>query len=319
MPAPLRWGFLGASRIGRRALAPAVAAAGQHLHAIAARDLARARAFADDFAAPRAYGAYADLIADPEIDAIYIALTNEQHLPWTLAALAAGKHVLCEKPLALNAREVAAMQTAAAAAGRHVMEAFCHIFHPQFARLRALLDAGAIGRLLGLQASFIGLMPEEDFRWNPSMGGGALYDLGTYCVSLARLLAGDPLRVTARRTERRGVDASFAGTLHCPDGVDAQFLCSFEGVPAQHLILQGTAGRIVLDWPISTRGRATTLTLNGEAETFPPTDPYAAMLTHFAAALAGAEAWRFPLSQSRAQAQTLDALFAAADTGTVRS
>ena len=170
MTQPLRWGFLGASRIGRKALAPAMLAAGQTLVAVGARDLSRARDFADAFAAPRAYGSYAEVIADPEVQAVYIALTNEQHLPWTLAALRAGKHVLCEKPLALNAAEVSAMQQAEAETGSRVMEAYCHIFHPQFARLRSLIAEGAIGRLLALQASFVGLMPEDDFRWQPALG-----------------------------------------------------------------------------------------------------------------------------------------------------
>jgi predicted dehydrogenase len=315
MPDPITWGFLGASRIGRRALAPAVLAAGHRLAAVAARDLGRARDFADAFAAPRAYGSYAELIADPAVDAVYIALTNDQHLPWTLAALRAGKHVLCEKPLALTAIEVAAMQAASAQTGRQVMEAFCHIFHPQFARLRGLLADGAIGQLLGMQASFVAQMPAGDFRWSPALGGGALYDLGGYCVSLMRMLAGEAVAVSAVQTMRHGVDATLAGQLRFAGDVLGQFVCSFEGGPAQHLLLQGSAGRILLDWPISTRGRPTTLALNGAVETFAPCDPYVAMVTHFAAAITGAEPWMFPLAASHAQARTLDALFAAAASG----
>ena len=319
MTQPLRWGFLGASRIGRKALAPAMLAAGQTLVAVGARDLSRARDFADAFAAPRAYGSYAEVIADPEVQAVYIALTNEQHLPWTLAALRAGKHVLCEKPLALNAAEVSAMQQAEAETGSRVMEAYCHIFHPQFARLRSLIAEGAIGRLLALQASFVGLMPEDDFRWQPALGGGALYDLGVYCISLMRGLAGEASEVSAVQTKRHGVDATLAGQMSFPAGVAGQFLCSFEGDLSQQLLVQGTAGRIVLDWPFSTRGRTTSLTLNGTTERFDLFDPYLAMVTHFAAALDAGEAFRFPLAASLAQARTLDALFDAAASGrTVR-
>ncbi len=307
----MRWGFLGAARIAHKALAPAVREAGHELTAVAARDLARAEAFG----AKRAYGDYASLIADPGIDAIYIALTNDQHLPWTLAALAAGKHVLCEKPLALNAAEVAQMQQAEAASGKRVMEAFCHIFAPQYDRLQTLLAQGAIGRLLGLQASFTARMAPEDFRWHREMGGGALFDLGCYCVSLMRLLAGEPDTVSATQVQSRGVDATLAGQLHFASGATGQFLCSFEADLAQHMLLRGTEGSIALDWPISTKGRTTTLTLNGVPETFPPFDPYVAMVTHFAEG----GPFRFPLSASLAQARTLDALFAAAATGqTVR-
>ncbi len=204
---PLRWGFLGASRIGRRALGPAVQAAGHVLHAVAARDLPRARAFADAFSAPRAYGDYAALIDDPEVDAVYIALTNDVHLPWTLRALAAGKHVLCEKPLAMNAAEVAQMVAAEQASGCRVLEAFAYRFNLPVLRLQDVVRSGVLGEVVSAHVSFGATMPDEDFRWIAPLGGGALYDVGCYCVDLLRLVTGDePARVTAFQKTRDGVD-----------------------------------------------------------------------------------------------------------------
>ena len=304
----IRWGFLGASRIGRRAVAPAVLDCGHRLDAVAARDAARAEDFAYAFGARRHYGDYAALIDDPDIDAIYNALPNDAHLPWTLRALAAGQHLLSEKPLALNAAEVAAMLEAEAASGKRAMEAFCHIHHPQLIRLRTLLDGGAIGRLLTMQASFGNTLAEDwDFRWHASMGGGALLDLGTYCVSLMRLLAGEPTSASALATYKGDVDAAHSGQLDFA-GVPAQFTCSFISTRTQHLELVGTDGKILLDWPFSTKGKETRIFHGDTAERFPAIDPYARMVSHFARMVAGEDGLDFGLDWSLRQARALDAL-----------
>ncbi len=306
----MRWGFLGASRIGRRALAPAVLAAGHDLRAVAARDASRARAFADEFTAPHAHGDYAALLADPDIDAVYNALPNDLHLPWTVAALQAGKHVLCEKPLALNAAEVAAMRAAEQASGGVAMEAFCHLHHPQLARVKSRLAAGAIGRLVAMQSMFaIPLQNDADFRWHAAHGGGALFDLGCYCLSLMRDLAGEPGRVAALSIPRGDVDETFTAQLDF-SGVVGQFTCSFAGAFTQHLELVGTAGRMLLDWPISTKNRETMLFHGAEAERFAAVDPYVLMLRQFERLCAGEPG--YGLAWSLAQAQAMDRLFAAA-------
>jgi predicted dehydrogenase len=313
MTAPsLRWGFLGASRIGAGALKPAVHAAGHRLLAVAARDRARAEAFG----AERAYQGYAALLDDPEIDAVYIALPNDLHLPWTVRSLAAGKHVLCEKPLALSAAEVMAMQAAERASGRWVMEAFCHRFHPQFDRACALLRQGAIGTPLAAQGYFVGRIDDPaDFRWNPAQGGGALFDLGCYCVSLLRGLFGRaPRGVAALRTLRHGVDARFTAQLDFGDDVTAQLYCAFDGARQQGLTLLGSTGALRFDWPFSTKNRQTTLRWGDQTERFAAMDPYAEMVRHVAAVVAGAAAPRFGLADSLEQARTMDALFAAAET-----
>ncbi|HEY0418488.1 MAG TPA: Gfo/Idh/MocA family oxidoreductase [Acetobacteraceae bacterium] len=310
----MRWGFMGAARIARNALAPAVQAAGHRLEAVAARDRARAEAFAADFAIPRAYEGYDALLADPALDAIYIALPNDAHLPWTLRALEAGKHVLCEKPVALNAAEVERMQAAEAASGRRVMEAYVHIHHPQMARVREIMAEGRLGPLMAMHSSFGNTLRNEgDFRWHGALGGGALLDLGCYCVSAMRVLAGrEPVRVAAVQAMRGDVDATMNGLLDFGEGLAGQFLCSFESARTQDLVLIGTQGRLTLDWPFSTRDRATTLDLDGNLEPFPPANAYAAMVTHFAAAVAGEAEMMFPLSASLAQARVHDALRTAA-------
>ena len=312
----MRWGFLGASRIGRRALAPAIQAAGHTLRGVAARDGARAAAFAREFGAEHAYDNYTALLNDPGIDAVYVALPNDAHRPWTIRALAAGKHVLCEKPLALTAREVASMQEAEQRSGRQAMEAFCHIHHPQRAHAQSLLRAGAIGGLVAMQAVFGNTLDAPgDFRWQAGKGGGALYDLGGYCVSLMRVLGAEPHAVSAVQTLQGGVDASFTGQLDFPE-FTGQFTCSFVSTRTQHLELIGTRGRMFLDWPFSTKGHETSLTLNDHTEHFAAIDPYANMVAYFARRVDGGES-AFGLDWSLAQARTLDALFTAARTGRV--
>ncbi len=310
----MRFGFLGASRIGRNALAPAIQAAGFEIVAVGARDEARAAAFAHDFAIPAAHAGYDAVLADPAVEAVYIPLANDAHLPWTLKALAAGKHVLCEKPLALSAAEVRAMMAAEAESGRVVMEAYCHLFHPQLARLGALLASGAIGRLLAMQATFANRLDRpDDFRWQRAMGGGAMLDIGCYCTTLMRQLAGrEPLRVAASQETRRGVDATLSGLLDFGEGLTGQFLCSLDAERAQHLSLHGSDGTLVLDWPFSTKGRATGLTVAGRREEFPAIDPYVEMVRHFAQAARGEVAMARGLSFSLDQARLHDALLAAA-------
>ena len=318
----LRWGFLGASRIGRSALAPAIAMAPGHvLHAVAARDPARAAAYAAEFAAPVSHAGYQALLDDPDVDAVYNALPTDGHTPWTIRALAAGKHVLCEKPLAMTAAEVRAMQAAEQSSGRRVMEAFCHVFHPQIARAQALIAAGAIGRPLTMQAHFGNTLEwEGDFRWTAAHGGGALYDLGCYALSAMRVLSGlEPQRVSAVQALQGDVDATLAGMLDFGAGIAGQFTCSFASGKSQSLTMIGTAGRLHLDWPFSTRGRETTLDSPEGIERFPVFEPYVAMVTHFGRAIAGEMPMTRGLDWSLAQAQAIDALLLAARSNTVVS
>lgn len=313
----LRWGFLGASGIGRRALAPSIhSLEGHSVHAVAARDPARARSYAHDLGIPHAHLDYATLIADPDVDIVYVALTNDAHAEWSIGALDAGKHVLCEKPMALTAAEVAAMAEAARRNNRLLLEAFSYRFHPQFARLGTVLASGAIGRPVALSAAFTATMPSADFRWQRALGGGALYDLGCYANSILRVAAGrEPAAASAIAAMRGEVDATLTGLLDFGDGLAARLACSFEAPFAQHLTIAGEDGHLALDWPFTNRDRVTTLAIGETTEQFAPMNPYAAMAEHFGHAALGREPLRFPPEESLAQARALDALFRAAATG----
>jgi predicted dehydrogenase len=318
----LRWGFLGASGIGGRALAPAVlAASGHELHAIGARDLGRAGEFAAAHGIPKTFGSYREVIDDPDVDVVYIALPNDGHAPWTIAALEAGKHVLCEKPLALTAAEVRQMQAAERRTGRRVMEAFCHVFHPQIARVRDMLAAGAIGKLVSMEACFGNPRDyDESFRWLARHGGGSLYDLGCYGVSALRVLTGrEPVRAAALQVVYQDVDESFAGLLDFGDGIAGQVACSYVSARRQQVTLIGRNGIITLDWPYSTKGRIARVTCGEQVEEFSVIDPYVIMVEAFGRAIRGEAGMAFGLDWSLRQALTLDALFAAARTGTVVS
>ena len=311
-----RWGFLGASRIGERALAPAIRAIDGHaLHAVAARDPTRARAYAASCGFPVAFDSYADLVASPDIDCLYIALTNDAHRDWSVRALEAGKHVLCEKPLVMSATEARDIADAERRSGRRAMEAFCHIHHPQFARARAAY-AQEIGQPRAIHATFCAVLGSpEDYRWLARHGGGALLDLGVYIISFMRLLTGrEPLRVAAVQSLRGDVDATFTGLLDFGDGLAGHFTCSFDAHFGQHFEAIGSTGRVRLDWPYSTKGRTTTLTLNGTPKRFPETDAYVEMVRHFGQAIDTGMPFLHPIAASVRQAMVLDALLEAART-----
>jgi predicted dehydrogenase len=312
----LRWGFLGASRIGQRALAPAIAAADGHaLVAVAAREPSRARDYAAALAIPEVLASYDRLIASDRIDIVYNALPNDLHAAWTIRALEAGKHVLCEKPLTMNAAEAEAIAAAKRRTGRLVLEAFCQIHHPQFAAARAAM--ARIGAPVAVQAYFGATLGNPgDYRWLARHGGGAMYDLGCYCVSTTRLLLGrEPVRATAVQAMQGEVDASFAGMLDFGDGLAAQFACSFVSAFTQRLEIVGSDGRLEFDWPFSTKGRETHLTVNGATESFPPGDPYEAMVRHFGAAIRDGAPLLHPVTGAVAQARAMDALRRAAQCG----
>ncbi len=317
----LRWGLLGASRILQRAILPAIQTApGQTALALAARDPARARATAAAFGIPHPCETYADLLARPDIDAVYISLVNDLHFPWTLQALAAGKHVLCEKPLALSASEVRTMQAAATAAGRLVMEAFCYGFHPQIEAALAAMAAGAIGKIVSVEAQFSNPLPSpDDYRWQARHGGGALLDLGTYCVSLIRAVTGrEPSRVAGSMTPRGDVDASFRAMLDFGD-CGAIFACSFDGYPAQSCRIIGTSGILEIEVPFSSKAKRTRTLLSGTVTEWSPCDPYRGMIEHFAAAIQTGQPLRHGPAEALRHATVLDALLHSAPVALSRS
>ena len=251
MTEPLRLGLLSTAKITGAILGGARVAAGADVVAVASRDRARARAFAAENDIPRAHGSYEDLLADDGVEAVYIPLPNSLHLPWAVRALEAGKHVLCEKPLARSAVDADDAFTVAEHAGRVLMEAFMWRHAPQTKRLTELVAEGAIGRLRLVRAAFSFFLDNpENVRLRPDVEGGALMDVGCYCVSGARLLAGEPERVYGEQTlGPTGVDIVFAGTLRFPDEVVAQIDCGLVLPQRDELEAIGEDGSLFLDDP----------------------------------------------------------------------
>lgn len=244
---PLRLGILGAANIARAFTAGVAPSTEVTVAAVASRDAGKAEAFARECGIPRFLGSYEALLADPEIDAIYNPLPNSLHAEWSIRAVEAGKHVLCEKPLAMNAREVRAMFAAAAKASRHLVEAYPYRAQPQTLKLQELLAEGAIGKVRLIRSSFgVAFSDPANIRLIPDVGGGSLLDAGSYAVSLALLAAGErPARAQAMAAwGETGVDLSVAATLSFPSGLLAQVSSSFATAFHRHALIAGDAGWI---------------------------------------------------------------------------
>lgn len=249
--AALRWGLLGTARINRL-LIPAIRGSSRSaVHAVASRDGGRADAYAASWAIPHAFGSYDRLLAS-DVDIVYIPLPNSLHVPWALRALGAGKHVLCEKPLALTAADVDRLAAAAAASRRVITEGFMYRHHAQMRRIEEILGDGTIGDLRHVVASSSYMQNRPaDVRLDPSLGGGALWDVGCYSVGFANVVTGAaPQQVTAwRRSGPSGVDEEFAGTMFYAGGVVAQIFASFRAAYQTFARLTGTTGALEIDRP----------------------------------------------------------------------
>ena len=249
---PLRWGILGTARINRMLIPPLQVTPGNRLIAVASRELARGEAYAREWEIGRVHGSYEALLADPEIDAVYIPLPNHLHAEWTIKAARAGKHVLCEKPIALTLDEVDAMAAACREAGVVLAEAFMYLHHPQTLKVKQLLDSGAIGTLRFLRGSFsFTLTRPNDVRLRPEGGGGCLWDVGCYPLSFARFLVGrEPLEVCGSQVlGATGIDETFAGQLVFPGDVLFQFDAGFRSPLRAEMELAGSEGSIRMRHP----------------------------------------------------------------------
>lgn len=321
----VRWGVLGCAGIAAKAFIPAVLASRNGVPAaIAARDPSRARAWADRFGFARAAATYAELVADPDVDAIYNPLPNDLHAPWSVRAMEAGKHVLCEKPLALDAAEAAAMAGAAGSAGVLLMEGFMYKFHPQIDRALGLVRSGGLGAVRSVRSSFTFRFAREgaNYRWSPAMGGGAFYDVGCYTVSAARLFLGDePVSAFARARidPATGVDMTAAALLEFPDGRFALCDASFESAFQSRLTVAGDEGTLRLDRAFSAKDFdvAVEVERGGAVERLavPRADMFRLMIEHFGDAVLGRAPLRVPVSDALANARALDACFASIRTG----
>jgi predicted dehydrogenase len=226
----LNWGLLSTARINLALIPPLRASKRNQLTAVASRTQESADKYAREWKIPRAYGSYEALLADPEIDVIYNPLPNHLHAEWTIKAMEAGKHVLCEKPLALSVEEVDAMQSAAREHGRVVAEAFMYRHHPQTLKVQELVKSGSLGSLKFVRGSFSFMLTREvDVRLDPTMGGGSIWDVGCYPISYTRTVLGaNPTEVFGWQvTGRTGVDVTFVGQMRFDNNVYTQFDCSF--------------------------------------------------------------------------------------------
>ncbi|HEX8996323.1 MAG TPA: Gfo/Idh/MocA family oxidoreductase [Ktedonobacterales bacterium] len=317
-----RWGVISTANIGVKAVIPAIQASRNgELVAIGSRDLARAERVALRERGVRAYGSYEALIDDEAVQAIYIPLPNAQHLEWTIRALRAGKHVLCEKPLGLTVDETRRMFDVSAESGALLMEAFMYRFHPQITWAREQVAAGRIGPVRLIRSAFV-----FDIRSNPdnirlkaSLGGGSLMDVGCYPLSLCRLFFGNaPVRAVALMTEPAGaeVEMGVSAALDFGEGRRAVIDSSFELPWRQFAEIIGEKGRISILFPF-TPGRVETsvrVDVGEEAweRRFPAVDQYQLEVEHFADCIQRGETPAITRADSLDQAQAIETIYAAA-------
>jgi D-xylose 1-dehydrogenase (NADP+, D-xylono-1,5-lactone-forming) len=323
----VRWGVLSTAGIGRVLIEASRTATHAEVVAVASRDAGRARAFAAELELAASFGSYEELLASEAIDAVYVPLPVSLHAEWTVRALAAGKHVLCEKPLATSPEDAARCFDAAEAAGRRCVEGLMWRHHPQTTQARELVAGGAIGRLATVRAALSVSVAPGDIRRSVELGGGALGDLGCYCVSAIRLFAGEPERVYADQVADGpcGVDLRLAATLRMPGDVLAQFDVGLDLTRRDELELVGTDGKLTVPDPWLCRSDHLELVRDGRRERLPVdpdgalglTDPerdvYRIELDMVSATLAAGGEPSFGRADAVAQATALEALHRSAE------
>ena len=326
---PVRVGVVSTAKIGVERVIPAMLR-GQNvvISAIASRDLDRARNAADRLGIAKAYGSYEELLADPEIEAIYNPLPNHLHVPVSIQAAEAGKHVLCEKPIALDADEARRLIGVRDRTGAIIAEAFMVRHHPQWQKTRALIRAGRIGDLRAIQAVFCYMNRDpNNVRNQADIGGGGIYDIGCYPIVTARyLFQNEPVRALAliERDPAFKTDRLASAILHFPNG-QAQFICSTQLAAQQSLQILGSKGRILLDIPFTPLEHETSRVLiddgtqrgfgASEVFTFEGVNQYTLQGDHFARVVRGEAALKFPLEDAAKNMAVIDALYRSGESG----
>jgi predicted dehydrogenase len=324
MSRALRFGILSTADIGLRKVIPAMQRADRvEVVAIASRDRARAEAAAAELGIARAHGSYEDLLADPDVDAVYDPLPNHLHAEWTIATARAGKHVLCEKPLATTVADAERMIEACEEAGVVLMEAFMYRLHPSWVAVRDLVTSGRIGELRAVQSWFSYFNDDPtNIRNRLDTGGGALFDIGCYCVNLSRMLFdAEPVRIqgSVTRDPAMGIDVLTSGILDFPTGV-ATFTSTTRAEPDQRVHVVGTEGQIEIGIPFNIppdRPTSVFLTAGGdppvapatEELVFPTADPYTVQGEAFAAAVLDGTPVPIPTSDAVANLRVIEELF----------
>ncbi len=317
----LAWGLLGTARINRMVIPALRVSPGNRLVAVASRDREKAVAYAREWGIERAYGSYEALLEDPTIDAVYVPLPNHLHAEWTVRAALAGKHVLCEKPIALSVAELDGIEASAREAAVVVAEAFMYRHHPQTLKVKELVAAGAIGDVRFVRGTFsFPLTRPDDVRLRPEWGGGCLWDVGCYPLSLARFVLGtEPVQVFGSAVlGPTGIDETFAGQLVFPGDVLVQIDAGFRSPVRAELEIAGTTGVIRVRHPWKPReDQPIVLVRDGEVETVPVAakDRYRLEIEDLAEAASSGRGPRVSLTESRGNLKTICALLRSAREG----
>jgi predicted dehydrogenase len=325
----VKWGVLGVANIGIERVLPAMQRADLcEVVALASRELSKGRAAATTLGIPRVYGSYEELLADPAIEAIYNPLPNELHLPWTVKAMEAGKHVLCEKPIALNAEEARELIAVRDRTGKLVAEAFMVRFHPQWRRVRELVQSGAIGPARAIQTLFAyRLMDPANVRNRPP-GGGGLYDIGCYAILTARYILGaEPTKAMATLDfdPNFGTDRLVSGIVEFPGGRHLTFSAATQLSLYQRVTIVGEGGRIDIPIPFNAPiDRPNQIVIDAgvdllgggaRVEEFPICDQYGLQGDAFSRAVRGEAPLEFPIEDAILNMRAIDALFRSAKSG----
>lgn len=323
MTEKLRWGLLSTAKINAALFKPLEKSKRNTLFAVGSRSEESAQAYAAEHGIPRAHGSYEALLADPEVDVIYNSLPNHLHAEWTIKALEAGKHVLCEKPFALTLDEVDAMTEAAQRTGKVLAEAFMYRTHPQTFKVKEIIDSGKIGKVLLVKGGFTFTFNRPgNYRLDPAFGGGALWDVGCYPISYARSMLGlEPLEVFGwQATGESGIDESFSGQMRFPGDVHAQFDCGFRGPFRAFIEIVGEQGTLEIPSPFHAGkkseillirdGKTKTIEIKGQHQ-------YLGEVEDMADAILLGKAPHISLADSRANVAAILALYKSAKTGKV--
>ncbi len=317
----VNWGILSTAHINRLFLAGARESSEVEILAVASRDQPRADAYASDNGIERAYGSYESLLADPDVEAVYISLPNSLHIPWTITALEAGKHVLCEKPLSRRAEQVERAFDLAERHQRILMEAFMYRHNPQTRRLKELVSQRAVGRIRVIRAAFGFVTHDPDnVRLQTALDGGALMDVGCYCVSGARLIAGEPERVAAEQAlggQRDGVDVAFTGLMRFDNDIVAHFDAGLALASQDLLEVVGDEGTLQLTDPWHCRNPGIDVIRDDGVERIEiePANSYRLEAENMSAAIRGEAEPLLGRADAVGQARAIEALYQAAEEG----
>ena len=319
----LRWGLLSTARINRRLIPAIRAAEGNELVAVASRELGKAAAYAAEWGISRIFASYQEILDSDLVDAVYISLPNSLHAEWSVRAAEAGKHVLCEKPLALSTAEIDQIVAAAEKNGVVVAEAVMYLYHPLLARMAELLRDGAVGEVKLVRGAFSFFMDQpNNVRWKAELGGGSLWDVGSYPVSFIRRMMGEPAEVFGwQQLSESGVDESFAGLLRYDGNVLGVFDSGFRHQFRVEAEVVGSEGLLRLERPYVMTPTSRIVIRRGdeeEVDSLSEVNPYQCEVEAVAAAAREGKPLPVPLSSSRANVATLLALYQSAREGVPR-